>query len=88
MVAADRHCKREILKLEKELPKWRTALDAGNNPEFGSDVLAILKGKVAEFLMITRTVSLGRKSAISDVDLTCHWRVLRSKCLENRPLLH
>ena len=32
MVAADRHCKQEILKLEKELPKWRTALDAGNSP--------------------------------------------------------
>ena len=36
--------------------------------EFGSDVLAILKGKVAEFLMITRTVTLGRRSAISEVD--------------------
>ena len=30
LMVADRHAKMEIMKLEEELPLWRTALDTGS----------------------------------------------------------
>lgn len=68
LMVADRHAKREILQLEEELPKWRTIVDTGSTAEFGPDVYAILKGKVVEFTMTSREVTLGRSSATARVD--------------------
>ena len=32
LIAADHYAKREIMKLEEELPKWRTIIDTGAPP--------------------------------------------------------
>ena len=32
LVAIDRHAKKEIMRLEEELPDWRTIIDTGNTP--------------------------------------------------------
>ena len=32
LIAADRLAKREILKLEEDLPQWQTVLDTGSGP--------------------------------------------------------
>ena len=32
LIAADHYVKREIMKLEEELPKWRTIIDTGAPP--------------------------------------------------------
>lgn len=37
LVVIDRHAKREIMKLEEELPNWRTIIDTGTTP--GNDIL-------------------------------------------------
>lgn len=68
LIASERHVKREIMRLEEELPGWKTIIDTGALPEFSSGVYAILKGKVVEFMMTSHSVTLGRNSAAGQVD--------------------
>lgn len=67
-MASDRDSKREIMRLEEELPKWRTIIDTGSCPEFAADEFAIFKGKVVEFRMTQPLVTMGRATPTSTVD--------------------
>ena len=64
---SDRHAKLEMRNLEEELPVWREILDLHDIPQFEPGVLAILKGRVVQFMMRTNEVSIGRSSATSQV---------------------
>jgi microspherule protein 1 len=68
LMASERQVKREITRMEEEIPRWRTIIDTGAPPEFGAGVYAILKGKVVEFMMTSHSVTLGRNSAAGQVD--------------------
>jgi microspherule protein 1 len=68
LMASERHVRREIMRLEEEIPQWRTIIDTGAMPEFSSGVYAILKGNVVEFMMKSQSVTLGRSSAAGQVD--------------------
>lgn len=68
LAVSDRQAKMEILKLEEEIPLWRTVVDTGSPPDFGPSDYAILKGKVVEFRMTKRAVTLGRSTGSSEVD--------------------
>ena len=69
---ADRQAKMSIKKLEKDLPVWQELLNLPDIPVFESGVIAILKGRVVQYMMRTNEVTLGRNSASSQVtfDLT------------------
>ena len=64
---ADKQAKKEILKLEKELPTWSELLDLPPSPNFEEGVLAILKGRVVQFMMRSNEVTLGRNSETKQV---------------------
>jgi hypothetical protein len=54
--AMDRQEKRTIRKLESELPKWQALVDGSSVPEFDSQTLAILKGRLVRYLMRSQEV--------------------------------
>jgi microspherule protein 1 len=64
---SDRQSKKEILKLEDDLPQWSELLDLPPSPSFDEGVLAILKGRVVQYIMRTHEVTLGRNSGVKQV---------------------
>lgn len=64
---SDKQAKKDILDLEKELPVWSEMLDLAPSTEFDEGVLAILKGRVVQFMMRTHEVTVGRKSESKQV---------------------
>ena len=60
--AMDRQEKRTIRKLESELPKWQTLVDGSSTPEFDSQTLAVLKGRLVRYLMRSKEVSIITKN--------------------------
>lgn len=72
-----RRVKREIRKLENELPKWQALVDSmrGTSQSDFDDSnsnLAVLRGRHMRYLMILRQITFGRctKNSIVDVDLS------------------
>lgn len=64
---SDRQAKRDILKLEQELPVWCEMLDLPPSTAFDDGVFAILKGRVVQFMMRTHEVTVGRRSESKQV---------------------
>uniref|UniRef100_A0A0B6ZXH4 FHA domain-containing protein n=2 Tax=Arion vulgaris TaxID=1028688 RepID=A0A0B6ZXH4_9EUPU len=81
----DRRNKREIRHLEQELPKWQVLVDSVTGismPDFDSQTLAVLRGRLVRYLMRSREISLGRSTKDNhvDVDLSLEgpsWKVSR-----------
>lgn len=67
LMISDRQAKREMLQLEKELPVWSEMLSVAPSPLFDEGVLAILKGRVVQFMMRAHEVTIGRKSESKQV---------------------
>lgn len=72
-----RRVKREIRKLENEIPKWQALVDSmrGTSQSDFDDSnsnLAVLRGRHMRYLMILRQITFGRctKNSIVDVDLS------------------
>ena len=63
----DRHAKTAIRKLENELPGWQELLQLPDIPVFEPGVMAILKGRVVQYMMRTNVATLGRNSTTSQV---------------------
>ncbi|XP_031551329.1 microspherule protein 1-like [Actinia tenebrosa] len=92
---ADRRQKREIRKLEEEIPKWQVIVDEFCVPnksatsgvssnEFDSQTLAVLRGRLVRYLMRSREIAVGRSTADNqvDVDLSLEgpaWKVSRKQ---------
>jgi len=71
----DRQAKREIRRLENEVSKWQLVVEQVTGqatPEFDSQTLAVLRGRLVRYLMRSREISVGRatKDQTVDVDLT------------------
>lgn len=74
-ILADRKNKREIRRLENEIPKWQVLVDSitGVAPsDFDNFTLAVLRGRLVRYLMRSREITLGRKTkdSVVDVDLS------------------
>lgn len=76
LALADRRQKREIRRLEAELPLWQ-ALIAGvveeaSNKDFDSQTLAVLRGQLVRYLMRSKKVTFGRATPdhLVDIDLS------------------
>ncbi|XP_074593231.1 microspherule protein Rcd5 [Brevipalpus obovatus] len=74
-ILADRKNKREIRRLENEIPKWQVLVDSitGVAPsDFDNYTLAVLRGRLVRYLMRSREITLGRrtKDSVVDVDLS------------------
>lgn len=67
--AMDRQEKRTIRKLESELPKWQALVDGSSVPEFDSQTLAILKGRLVRYLMRSQEITVGRSTQSQGVDV-------------------
>lgn len=67
LMIADRQAKKEILAVENELPVWSEILNVAPSPVFDEGVLAILKGRVVQFMMRAHEVTIGRKSESKQV---------------------
>ncbi|KXJ16530.1 microspherule protein 1 isoform X1 [Exaiptasia diaphana] len=92
---ADRRQKREILKLEEEIPKWQIIVDdfcgsnktsTGSHNEFDNQTLAVLRGRLVRYLMRSREIIVGRATADNqvDVDLSLEgpaWKVSRRQAV-------
>lgn len=72
-----RRVKREIRKLENEIPKWQALVDSmrGTSQSDFDDSnsnLAVLRGRQMRYLMILKQITFGRctKNSIVDVDLS------------------
>lgn len=70
-----RRIKREIRKLENEIPKWQTLVDSMrgmSQSDFDDSNLAVLRGRHMRYLMILKQITFGRctKNSIVDVDLS------------------
>ncbi|BFZ14029.1 hypothetical protein BsWGS_17070 [Bradybaena similaris] len=85
LALVDRRNKREIRHLEQELPKWQVLVDSVTGismPDFDSQTLAVLRGRLVRYLMRSREISLGRSTTDNhvDVDLSLEgpsWKVSR-----------
>ena len=59
LAVADRKAKKEIRKLESEIQKWQVLVDrvrGDNPPDFDSQTLAVLRGRLVRYLMRSREV--------------------------------
>jgi len=82
---SDRRQKKEIRRLEAELPRWQVLVDAVTGvspPEFDNQTLAVLRGRLVRYLMRSREITIGRatKDNQIDVDLSLEgpaWKVSR-----------
>uniref|UniRef100_A0A8C4QKP0 Microspherule protein 1 n=1 Tax=Eptatretus burgeri TaxID=7764 RepID=A0A8C4QKP0_EPTBU len=87
LAAADRRQKREIRQLEQELPRWQAMVESvtgSSTPEFDSQTLAVLRGRLVRYLMRSREITLGRATKHSqiDVDLSLEgpaWKISRKQ---------
>jgi len=82
---SDRRQKKEIRRLEAELPRWQVLVDSVTGispPEFDNQTLAVLRGRLVRYLMRSREITIGRatKDNQIDVDLSLEgpaWKVSR-----------
>lgn len=68
----DRKAKREIRRLENEISKFQLAVEqvTGNaTPEFDSQTLAVLRGRLVRYLMRSKEISVGRATQDQTVDV-------------------
>ncbi|XP_045143217.1 microspherule protein 1 isoform X3 [Echinops telfairi] len=95
LTVADRRQKREIRQLEQELHKWQVLVDSitgMSSPDFDSQTLAVLRGRMVRYLMRSREpspasplqITLGRatKDNQIDVDLSLEgpaWKISRKQ---------
>ncbi|NXX62354.1 MCRS1 protein, partial [Scopus umbretta] len=87
LTVADRRQKREIRQLEQELHKWQVLVDSitgMSSPDFDSQTLAVLRGRMVRYLMRSREITLGRatKDNQIDVDLALEgpaWKISRKQ---------
>ncbi|XP_049542419.1 microspherule protein 1 [Anopheles darlingi] len=76
LTLADRKSKKEIRSLENELDRWSVLVDSltgiGFSPDFDSQTLAVMRGRMVRFLMRSREIVIGRatKDYTVDVDLS------------------
>ncbi|XP_005103942.1 microspherule protein 1 [Aplysia californica] len=85
LALVDRRNKRDIRHLEQEMPKWQVLVDSVTGismPDFDSQTLGVLRGRLVRYLMRSREISLGRatKDNHVDVDLSLEgpaWKVSR-----------
>ncbi|XP_040395461.1 microspherule protein 1 isoform X1 [Cygnus olor] len=87
LTVADRRQKREIRQLEQELHKWQVLVDSitgMSSPDFDSQTLAVLRGRMVRYLMRSREITLGRATRDNqiDVDLALEgpaWKISRKQ---------
>ncbi|XP_077644826.1 microspherule protein 1-like [Lonchura striata] len=87
LTVADRRQKREIRQLEQELQRWQVLVDSitgMSSPDFDSQTLAVLRGRMVRYLMRSREITLGRatKDNQIDVDLALEgpaWKISRKQ---------
>ncbi|XP_071277209.1 microspherule protein 1 isoform X9 [Agelaius tricolor] len=87
LTVADRRQKREIRQLEQELHRWQVLVDSitgMSSPDFDSQTLAVLRGRMVRYLMRSREITLGRatKDNQIDVDLALEgpaWKISRKQ---------
>ncbi|XP_025016819.1 microspherule protein 1 [Tetranychus urticae] len=71
-ILSDRKNKREIRRLENEIPRWQVLVDSitGVAPsDFDNHTLAVLRGRLVRYLMRSREITLGRCTKDSEVDV-------------------
>ncbi|PIO39942.1 hypothetical protein AB205_0064110, partial [Aquarana catesbeiana] len=87
LTVADRRQKREIRQLEQELHRWQVLVDSitgMSSPDFDTQTLAVLRGRMVRYLMRSREITLGRatKDNQIDVDLSLEgpaWKISRKQ---------
>ncbi|KAE8616287.1 hypothetical protein XENTR_v10008766 [Xenopus tropicalis] len=87
LTVADRRQKREIRQLEQELNRWQVLVDSitgMSSPDFDTQTLAVLRGRMVRYLMRSREITLGRatKDNQIDVDLSLEgpaWKISRKQ---------
>ena len=65
---SDRRQKKEIRRLEAELPRWQVLVDSVTGispPEFDNQTLAVLRGRLVRYLMRSREITIGTLRAKS-----------------------
>ncbi|KAL8603875.1 Microspherule protein 1 [Nucella lapillus] len=85
LTLADRRNKRDIRHLEQELPKWQVLVETVTGispPDFDSQTLAVLRGRLVRYLMRSKEITLGRttREQTIDVDLSLEgpaWKISR-----------
>jgi len=71
----DRAHKREIRRLEQEIPQWEVMLEKSGYIEdlevstFPEDTLAVLKGRILKFHIVKETTYIGRRNLDFDIDV-------------------
>ena len=69
---ADRKQKKEIKKLEEELPRWEVLVSSitGVSPgQLDEHTVAVLRGRHVRYLMRSREITIGRSTEFSSVDI-------------------
>ncbi|XP_030921435.1 microspherule protein 1 [Geospiza fortis] len=83
----DGKLRREIRRREQELHRWQVLVDSitgMSSPDFDSQTLAVLRGRMVRYLMRSREITLGRatKDNQIDVDLALEgpaWKISRKQ---------
>jgi microspherule protein 1 len=91
LAVADRKIKKEIRTLENELQKFQILVQVDSvtgisPPDFDTQTLAVLRGRLVRYLMRSREITLGRSTKDNniDVDLTREgpaWKISRRQGL-------
>lgn len=75
LAVSDRSQKREIRRLEQEIPNWEMLIEKSEHveglklSEFDDDVLAILKGRIMKYKITKNQVVIGRNCNDFEVDI-------------------
>ncbi|MEE6471376.1 hypothetical protein FKM82_009256 [Ascaphus truei] len=72
LTVADRRQKREIRQLEQELHRWQVLVDSitgMSSPDFDTQTLAVLRGRMVRYLMRSREITLGRATKDNQIDV-------------------
>ncbi|XP_065051884.1 microspherule protein 1-like isoform X2 [Rhopilema esculentum] len=74
LFSVDRRQKRELKRLEEEIPQWQVIVDemigSGSSvSEFDSQTLAVLRGRVVRYLMRSKEITFGRNTSDTRVDI-------------------
>jgi len=76
LAVSDRRCKREIKRLEKEIPHWEMLIENSGHvdprfktSDFSEGALAVLKGRILKYSITKSQVVIGRNCYDCDVDI-------------------
>jgi len=72
LYSVDRRQKRELRRLEEEIPQWQVIVDemiGSSISEFDSQTLAVLRGRVVRYLMRSKEITFGRSTSDLRVDI-------------------